>query len=63
MCARVPRAAFNIGERNNDTERQQFVEDTALPSPNRNKTLVGAAEYRSINSELEPSAYLYLASV
>lgn len=46
MCARVPRAAFNIGERNNDTERQQFVEDTALPSPNRNKTLVGAAEYR-----------------
>ena len=39
------------------------LQKTALPCPKRKKKLVGAVKYRPINSEMEPSVYLHLASV
>ena len=37
MCARAPSAAFKMEERSNDMEHEQFLEDTALTCPNRER--------------------------
>ena len=37
LCARAPSAAFKMAEQGNDTEHEEFVEDTALLCPHGKK--------------------------
>ena len=55
LCARAPSAAFKMAEQGNDTEHEQFVEDTALLCPHgKKKTTCRRCQvsFNYINSEL-----------